>query len=86
VAVGVAPNGLALNRMAVRLRKGIKPAVLRNRLKRLIREAFRSQAKKLKPGFDFVLSVLVTKEVNLYEFKEDLQKLCSRARLLSQEK
>jgi ribonuclease P protein component len=57
----VRPNGLAVTRFAVVVgTKVSKRAVVRNRLRRQIREAIRLRLGTIKPGFDVM--VLVRKE------------------------
>ena len=76
------PNSVAVSRAAFKFRKGIKPAVLRNRLRRLLKEAFRSLEQDLKPGFDFVLVIHTSKEESLLSFKEELKNLFSKLGVL----
>ena len=48
-------NNLKVNRMGITVNKKTGNAVLRNRAKRVIREAFRHIEKDLIEGYDFVL-------------------------------
>jgi len=82
ISVGALPNTLKINRAAFKFRKGIKPAVLRNRLRRLLKEALRSLELDLKPGFDFVLVIHAAKEESLLSFKEELKNLFSKLGVL----
>ena len=49
------PNGLPHRRLGIALGRGWRPAVARNRAKRLVREAFRTHKHALPPGLDVVV-------------------------------
>ncbi|MFH1035169.1 MAG: ribonuclease P protein component [Pseudomonadota bacterium] len=49
------PNGLALSRLGITVTRKTAPAVGRNRVKRLLREAFRRSGPGLPPGLDLVV-------------------------------
>jgi len=78
-------NDLGLNRAAFTIRKGlhIKKAVVRNRLKRVLREAYRKHKHLLPAGYDIVIlaknmagytkSSIIEGEL-AYVFKEDIKK------------
>ena len=51
----VLPNGTDANRYGFTAGKKVGNAVVRNRLKRLLKEVVRLHGKRLKKGFDFVL-------------------------------
>jgi ribonuclease P protein component len=55
VVVFFRPNGLPFSRVGVSVSRKHGPAVCRNRLKRVLREAFRLNQADLPPGFDYVL-------------------------------
>jgi ribonuclease P protein component len=55
VVMKAAPNGLCLSRYGFSVTRKVGKAVLRNRLKRLLREILRAQS--LKPGWDIVFIV-----------------------------
>lgn len=49
------PNGLALTRLGITVTRKIASAVGRNRVKRLLREAFRREGAACPPGLDLVV-------------------------------
>ena len=49
------PNGLSISRLGITVTKKVAGAVGRNRIKRRVREAFRTAGQGLKPGYDLVV-------------------------------
>ncbi|MDI6733848.1 MAG: ribonuclease P protein component [Planctomycetota bacterium] len=76
------PNNLGYARLGIALSTRFFPtAVKRNRIKRLIREAFRLNKHKLPKGLDIIISIRIdgntdsTKPVTLSEIQTDLLKV-----------
>ena len=53
----IARNDLAIARLGISVGKSCGKAVVRNRLKRLVREAFRQNPKNIPTGFDYVVMI-----------------------------
>lgn len=61
-------------------------SVKRNRIKRLLREAFRSFLPCVKDGFFFVFIPKVKEDYSLAEFKNSMQYMLKKAGLFNDEK
>jgi ribonuclease P protein component len=56
----VKKNRLQTNRFVVSVKKGVKSAVVRNREKRLVKEAYRHLKPGIIPGNDFIFIIIKT--------------------------
>ncbi|NOT02491.1 MAG: ribonuclease P protein component [Phycisphaerales bacterium] len=77
--VFAARNELAYCRLGLAVGRQIGGAVVRNRVKRLIREAFRHVQHELPPGMDLVCVARSGGDVTLCELRESLTRLCGVA-------
>lgn len=79
----VKENHLNLNRLGIAISKKIRKSVVRNRIKRLIRESYRLSKEDMKKGYDIVI---IWKNINSdVLFKEvfgDLQKVLKKSGLI----
>lgn len=72
-------------RLGVTASKQVKGSVGRNRVKRLLREAYRLNEDKLRPGFDLILvGRAVEGPIGLKQIETDFLKCCRRAGILRQ--
>ena len=55
LSVGILPNQGAQTRIGLRTRRGLKGAVVRNRLKRQLRATIRANERVFRPGLDIVV-------------------------------
>ncbi len=69
------------NSMGISVGKRHGKSVQRNRIKRLLREAFRLQTDKMKGTYTFILMPKVQEEYSLQAFERDLQWIIKREKL-----
>lgn len=77
------PNGRDVTRFGFSVSKKVGRSVVRNRLRRLLREACRRHLELFKPGFDVVLVARPEiKELDYYGVLSEVLTLSRKARLL----
>ena len=75
-------NDYNFNRPGIIIKKEIGKAVVRNKIKRRLKEAFRLINKKLSPGYDIImLAKNNIKESNYFEICQDLESLLYKGKL-----
>lgn len=72
ITVHCAPNGLDRPRLGLAVGRRVGIATRRNRVKRLVREAFRLARDAFPPGFDYVVSVRPHEPLSLVEYQRHL--------------
>ncbi len=77
------PNGRAYNRIGFSISKKVGKSVVRNKIKRIYREAFKIIEKKLCKGHDFILIARKPAvDVTFHEAGKELYNLCRKGQLL----
>jgi len=72
-------NGLPYSRLGLSVSRKVGGAVVRNRWKRLIREAFRTMREQLPPGLDLIVVPRADRPPSLTVLQESLRHLARRA-------
>jgi len=72
------PNELGHPRLAIAMKRAVGTAVKRNRIKRLLREAYRLHQHDLPRGYDFVIVVRPHAELILAEYQKLMTHLMVR--------
>jgi len=78
------PNGLPYNRLGFAISKKVGKSVVRNRIKRIYREALRSFEGEIKQGYDLV--IIARKPAVDIEFKralKELHYLCRKGKIIT---
>ena len=84
LSVGVLTNRTDAVRVGLRTRRGMRGAVVRNRLKRQLRSIVRSDALKLRFGFDVVIVIHpAALPVTTERLSGELHKLCRKTGVVS---
>jgi len=79
LVVYVRENGLPYSRFGLSVSKKFGPAVRRNRIRRLLREAYRLEKADLPAGYDFVLIPRPLDDYALDPIRKSLSKLAKQA-------
>lgn len=82
ITLWAAANGLPHARFGLVVARRHGPAVARNRLKRILREAFRLSREALPPGIDLVVAPRVGALRTMHEAREALRRAAQRAAAL----
>ena len=83
LAIGVLANGLALSRCGFSVSKRVGNAVVRNRIRRRLRELARATWLDVPPGWDVVFAAREPlREADFSEMRDAVDTLMRRARLL----
>ena len=76
LTIYAAPNDLAFSRLGLSLSRKVGNAVRRNRIKRLLREAFRLLRHDLPRGYDLLVVVRPHEPLSLAEYQRILSAAC----------
>jgi len=86
LSIGALPNDLSTNRLGLRVSRGIKGAVERNRAKRLLREVYRRHKRELVSGYDLLVELHPKDPATISKLEEGFLKTCKRLNLLSSQR
>jgi ribonuclease P protein component len=79
LALHARPNGLGRPRLGIVVGRRVKTSPSRNRIKRLVREAFRLNRERLADAWDYLVVPRKTENPTLPEIAASLVKLASKA-------
>ena len=85
LAVGALPNQLPGNRLGLRIRRGVKGSVARNRAKRLFRAVYRVHKGKVLAGHDLLVVIQQVDGIALEQLTDEFLTACRRLRMLRSE-
>ncbi len=81
------PNGMDYNRIGFSISKKVGKSVVRNKIKRIYREAYYAIEEKLRVGYDIILIARKPAvDVSFHEACKELYNLCRKRNLLQSEK
>ncbi len=83
IAVGILPNQLSVTRLGIRVKRGLAGSVVRNRLKRLARAAYRRHKSSLAVGWDLVVVLTRTGGVSVVQLEQELLSACTKLNMLN---
>ena len=78
LAVGTLPNALPHPRLGIRIQRGLRGAVARNRAKRLVRELYRRNKQAFGSGRDVIVVLKRIHGLDQAHVKEELLSLCKK--------
>ena len=80
LSVGALPTHLPVMRLGLRIQRGMKGSVARNRAKRLMRAAYQQEAVAV--GYDLVVVIHRISGISLAQFREEFFNACKELGLL----